>query len=177
MSDIKIQPFVKDFDGVLSDRRQRIFTFLNTTPVGVLSSLTASGQAHGSVIYFEINKQLEVSFLTRSETRKFDNLLHNNQVMLTVFDPVGKTTATITGTAVPVNSDYEINVIAANMLNASWRSKNTGALPITKLDAGSYAAFRICPDQIRMAVYGRSAAGGNYSDIFETIESFDLGTS
>lgn len=157
----------------LSDRRLRIYTFLKNNPIGVLSTVTPNNDPHGTVIYYSVNEQFTASFLTRHDTRKYDNIHHHDHVMLTVFDPRSQTTAQITGRAHEVTSTSEINRIAANTLGASLVTSENGIPPITKLEVGEYAAFTIKPVQIRLAVFGRPD-GGDYSELFESIESYEL---
>lgn len=158
---------------LLSDRQQRILSFLEDTPVGVLSSVDPNGDPHGVVIYFVIDGDFNVYLLTRAETRKSDNLKHHNHVMLTVFDPQNQTTAQITGRAREIEDDYQVNEIANQVLQASFKVSDSEVPPIAKLDAGESVAFKIEPVQIRMAVYARPEFG-DYRELFESIESFNL---
>ena len=158
----------------LSDRQQRIYGFLSTHPVGVLSSVSPDGDPHGAVVHFVIDKQFTVSFLTKDDTRKYDNLKHFNHIMLTVFDASAQTTAQITGTATEIQDRSAVPHLVWAILEASLDSSvGTGLPPIAKLQAGSYAAFSIQPAQIRMAVYSRPDPG-DYTELYETLESFDL---
>lgn len=156
-----------------SDREERIFGFLKSCPVGVLSTITPDGDPHGAVIYFTIDEDFVVSFVTKGQTRKYDNLKRNNHVTLTVFEPKSQTTAQVIGEAVEIKDSYDINAIAGAILAASMKTSEGGLPPITKLSAGDFVGFKIVPDQIRMAVFGRPDPG-DYSELFETIESFEL---
>ena len=156
-----------------SDRKQRFFDFLVTHPVGVISTVDPSGEPHGAVIYYTVDPEFKVYFLTRNKTKKYDNLVHYNHAMLTVCEPKTQTTVQIVGTSEVIKNGYEINSIAGAVLGASVQTSEGGLLPITKLEAGEYVAFRLTPVQLRMAVYSRPDSGG-YQDLFESIESFDL---
>ncbi len=157
----------------LSDKQQRILSFLEDTPVGVLASVDPNGDPHGVVIYFVIDGDFNVYFLTRAETRKYDNLKRHNHAMLTVFDPQSQTTAQITGRAEEITDNYQINQIANKMVEANFKASESDVPPITKLNAGEAVAFKIVPVQIRMAVYARPESG-DYKELFESIESFNL---
>jgi len=87
--------------------------------------------------------------------------------------PQTQTIAQISGDAVEIRDSYEINVVAGAILGASLKTSEAGVPPITKLEAGRYVAFKLAPVQIRMAVYARPDPG-DYSDLFESIESFEL---
>ncbi len=157
----------------LSDRNQRIYDFLWENPVGVLSSVTPNGDPHGVVIYFTINHDFTITFLTRRLTRKYDNITRHKHVTLTVFEPVTQAVSQIIGMAEEVRDQQEINDVANRMLRANFRASEVALPPITKLEAGELVAFRIYPVQIRMAVYARPETG-SYADLFESIESFDF---
>lgn len=157
----------------MSDRQQRIYDFLKSNPIGVLSSVTPNGDPHGAVVYFEIDTDFTISFLTKAETRKYDNLRHHKHVMMTVFEPATQATAQVSGDAVEVEESYDINRLAGVILGTSIKTGDAGLPPISKLQAGPYVAFRIKPVQIRMAVYARPDSG-DYGDLFESIESFEL---
>jgi len=156
-----------------ADRKQRIFNFLRETPVGVLYSMYANVNPHAAVIYFSIDKRFQISFLTKADTKKYDNLFHFNHIMLTVYEPLTQTTAQITGRAEEITASSEINGVAGAILSASLKTSDNGLPPISKLEAGPYVAFNIKSVQIRMAVYSR-ADPGSYNEIFESIESFEL---
>lgn len=153
-----------------SDKKQRIHDFLFATSVGVLSSVNPEGDPHGAVIYFSINEQSVITFLTKSGTRKYDNLKHHDHAMLTVFDAKSQTTVQITGRATEITDNYDINEIAEKTLTASIKTSDGGMPPIMKLKAGEYVAFKIEPVQIRMAVYARSDPG-DYAELFETVDN------
>lgn len=158
-----------------SDRQNRIYTFLQEMKVGVLSTVTPDGNPHGVVIYFTVNPDFSISFLTKAGTRKYDNIMHDNHVMLTVFEPRTQATTQITGQAYPMQDSKKIHDLTETVLGVSQKSSEAGVPPITKLQVGNYAAFTITPLQIRMAVYDRPDSG-SYGELFESIESFELNT-
>lgn len=156
-----------------SERQRRILEFLQANPAAVLSTVDPNGEPHGVVIYYVINEDFSISFLTRARTRKCDNLRQNPHTMLTVFEPRSQTTAQITGIATQVMNSAEVNSVAGAILRASLGSNGAALLPINKLQAGPFTAFTITPVQIRIARYS-SADTGSYDDLFESVESFNL---
>ena len=157
----------------LTERQRRIHDFLSSNPVGVLSSVTPDNNPHGVVIYFSLDHDFNIFFVTKSYTHKYDNLKHHDHVMLTVFEPVSQTTAQVIGNASEITDPTTLNGIAAAILGSSLKTSIAGLPPISKLEAGPYVAFQIKPVQIRMAVYARPDPG-DYSHLFESLESFEL---
>jgi hypothetical protein len=156
-----------------TDRQRRIYEFLCENPVGVLCTITPEYKPHGSVIYFNVEDDFQITFLTRSRTRKHDNLMRNSYAMLTVFEPRTQTTAQITGRAAEITDSYDVNAIAVKVLRASMNTSEGGIPPIAKLESGPFVAFSIEPIQIRWAVFARPYSG-DMSDMFESLESFEL---
>lgn len=157
----------------MTERQQRIYDFLNSVHVGVLATVDPNGEPHGAVIYHCIDPAFTMSFLTKTGTKKYDNLVRHNHTMLVVFEPVSQTVVQVTGKAVEIKNTDEINRVAEAVFEVSSKTSEGGISPITKLAAGEYAAFKIEPVQIRMASYIRPDPG-DYAQLFESIESFEL---
>jgi hypothetical protein len=153
-------------------RQQRIFSFLDEHYIGVLSSVTPDGNPHGVVVHYAIDHDFNIHILTKTGTRKYDNLVHNDHAMLTVYDPGSQTTAQVTGIAVERSGLGNMNQVADAIFPKLGVEKE-GLPPIVKLQAGAFTTFQIEPVQIHMAVYARAVSGG-YEDLFESIESFEL---
>ena len=157
---------------VLSERQKRIYDFLNRHHVGVLSTVTPDGNPHGVVVYFVIDRDFTIHILTKTGTRKYDNLIYNNHALLTVFDPELQATAQITGIATEYAGKHTIQRVA-DALYARQGELHKGLPPIMKLQADAFTTFTIVPVQIRMALY-QSSHPGSYEDLFTSVESFDL---
>lgn len=163
----------KQSKAALGERQQRIFDFINSNRAGVIASVDADNQPHASVIYHVMDKtNFRISFLTKTGTKKYDNLIRNNHVVLVIFDPKTQTVAQVIGKVFETTDPDEINAIAETISETSLATSNNDVPPIAKLDAGDYTAFKLIPDQIRMASYSQPQSG-DYDRIFESIESFE----
>ncbi len=165
--------FHKTDNQPLSERQQRIHDFIGSNHAGVLASVDPNNEPHGVVIYHTIDKEFNVSFLTKKGTKKYDNLVRNDHVVLVIFEPSSQTVAQVIGKAHEITDGYEINRVAAAVFMTSLKTSEGGIPPIAKLNADEYVAFRIMPVQVRMASYARPDPG-DYDTIFESIESFEL---
>lgn len=157
----------------LSDRQKRIYNFLAEQRLGVLSTVTPDNNPHGAVVYYALDDDFTIHILTKKGTRKYDNLVHNDHVMLTVFEPRKQITAQVSGIAVEREGRADISRTAGAIFGATTRTSDSGLPPIVKLQAGAFTTFRIRPVQIRMAIYARPDPD-SYENIFESIESFDF---
>jgi hypothetical protein len=156
-----------------SARRQRIYDFLKSQHVAVLSTITPDNNPHGVVVYYAVDEDLVMHIMTKTGTRKYDNMVHNDHVMLTVFEPETQTTAQFTGLAAERGGSNNINKVAGSIFGSAVQTSSSGLPPIVKLQAGAFTTFRITPIQIRMAVYARPDPGG-YDTLFETLDSYEL---
>lgn len=143
--------------------------FLKKFPVGVLATVDPNDEPHAAVIYFAVDSSMNIFFLTKTGTKKADNLHHKPHVMLVSYEAATQTTVQITGEVTPIENEAEKNAIFGKIMDASYHLSGTNVAPISKLKEGEYIAFQLTPKQIRMAQYGR-AKGGEYDDIFKTTE-------
>jgi len=157
----------------LPERKQRLLLFMRNHSVGVVCSVTPDDNPHGAVVYFAVDEDLTIRFLTKVRTRKYDNLKHNSHAMLIVFDAVTQTTLTLTGVATEHNDQAEVNEVAKAVFAVPLATSSSGLPPIAKLVAGAFTTFAIKPVQIRMASYGRPRTG-DYNQLFESVDSFEL---
>lgn len=154
-----------------SEKNRRILHFLKQHKTGVLATVDPNGMPNTAVIYYAIDDDFVVTFLTKTGTKKHDNLSHITYATLLVYDEANQITAQVIGRA------HEMPTAAQgafeNAIKASVETSESGIPPISKLIAGDYVAYQLKPVSVRMAVYSRPDPG-DYETIFETIEQPDL---
>lgn len=165
----KLHPHLTRF----SERQKRIHTFLRAHHTAVLSTVTPDNDPHGTVIYYTVDDDFTFYILTKTGTRKYDNMVHNDHVMLTIFDADSQAVAQVVGLAAECGDSHAVDEVAGMLFDPARRAGSDGLPPIVKLQAGPFTAFQIHPVQIRMANYGQPDSG-DYNSMFESIESFDL---
>lgn len=141
--------------------------FLEKHPVGVLATVDPDGNPHAAVIYFVVDDSSNITFVTKSGTKKADNLKHNSHAMLVVYDAASQTTVQVTGKVTGGTNHTEVNGIFSRILDASAATSGSSVPPISKLKEGDYIAFKLKPKQVRMASF-KDNKGGEYEDVFET---------
>jgi len=152
----------------LTEERERILDFLKKHEIGVLATVDPNGEPSAATIYFTVDDNLNISFLTKTGTKKHDNLKRHNHAMLVVSEAQTQTTVQIKGIATEVTDAAEADKVFRAILRVAMATSDAGMLPISKLQAGGYVVYQIKPKEIRMAVYIRPDPG-DYSTIFETV--------
>lgn len=127
--------------------------FLNKYEVGVLSTANRTGQAYGSVVYYILGSDDRIYLLTKSETTKAHNMLANNHVAFTVFDPTEAKTAQIKGYA-EIEADFDTKrQIFEHLVGFRSYGSETMMPPVAQLSDGGFIAFRITPFDVRYTDY------------------------
>jgi len=157
----------------MTQREKRIYDFLNRMGVGVLASVSPNNEPHATVIYFVIEPNFLIRFLTKTGTKKYENILKNKRVTLAVFEAKTQSVVQVYGEAMELKNAQQINEVADAVNGVSNQTAAGNDMPIAKLDAGEFAAFQIIPKQINMASYARRTSS-DHSRMFDSIESFEL---
>jgi general stress protein 26 len=140
---------------ILDDaKREKIISFLNLHPVGVLACVDANGDPHASTIYFGVNNDLSINFTTKRDTMKYKNLALHNKVMLVVFDAARQAAVQVSGLAKEETDPEVAQKIYRGTLRAAEETGQDNVPPIAKIAAGPYVAFTIHPDDIQLSEYG-----------------------
>jgi general stress protein 26 len=152
-----------------SESNHRVYTFLKNNLVGVLSTVDPEGEPHAAVIYFAVDESFQITFTTRKETKKVNNLKQKNHAMLIVFDALTQTTVQITATSQNISDTAEEAQAFRETVRASLTTSDGSIPPIAELSAGELIAFKLKPVKIKMAMYNHSAPG-SYNGTYEKIE-------
>jgi uncharacterized pyridoxamine 5'-phosphate oxidase family protein len=133
----------------------KAYSFLKANPHGVLSTADAGGKPWGSVIYFAVDEDLTLHFMTKVKTLKAKNLAHNASVSLCVYDESLQKTLQLSGAVSQTPVKELPDVVMRKLSTIKPKSAVTWTPPVVKLDAGDYAVFSIKPDYIQFADYGK----------------------
>lgn len=134
--------------------RSKITDFLDSHPIGVLATVDEVGNPHASTIYFGIDTDLNVTFTTKRDTIKHQNIVHHNTVMLAIYDSESQSAVQLNGKAEEVEDPETAQKIYHVTLRAAKQTGEDTVPPIAKIPAGPYVAYTITPDNIWMSEYG-----------------------
>jgi general stress protein 26 len=134
--------------------RSNILNFLRDHPVGVIATVDPEGNPHGSTIYFDVDDKLNITFTTKRDTRKHENVSRLNKVMLVVFDAEHQTEVQIGGKAEETTDPAEIQKIFHGTLRAASATGVDNVPPVAKIAAGPYVGYTVRPTDIWLSDYG-----------------------
>lgn len=143
--------------------RQKAFEFLSNHRVASLATVSAEGAPMSAVIYYVPDKDLNILFLTKTETAKYINICNNHRVSLAIYDEANLSTIQIEGTAAEVSQTYTVDKVFKSIV------KRPGELPhwpppIIKMLAGDAVVMKITPSRLRFADFRQTkpASQQNY---------------
>jgi len=132
---------------------ERIYTFLERHPVGVLATISPDSTPEAAVIYFAVNDKFEFYFVTKTQTQKYKNMRLHPNVSLVSYDPFSQTTVQVHGRVTEVTSDSIKNSMLMTLEQLAAHGGASHKPPITKLFAGRPIVLRLKPTHIRMTNY------------------------
>jgi nitroimidazol reductase NimA-like FMN-containing flavoprotein (pyridoxamine 5'-phosphate oxidase superfamily) len=135
--------------------KKHILDFLGQEKVGVLSTVRENGFPDAAVIYYYLDKNNEISFLSRSNSRKLLNLDHQKQVLLTVLRVATKEVVQVRGVAeIQPSTAPEV---AENLVHLIKVLENDDeaetVLPLLKHKTGDIMVVKIHPEELRWRKY------------------------
>lgn len=138
--------------------RATAFKFLRGNPQGVLATVSAGQLLTSTPITFVVTAARTIRFVTRDGTRKYEDILYNGSIALTVLDARNKTAVNITGKATIIDDPAEMRK-TLSMIGRINDSRDLS--PVIKHGRGDYVAIEIIPDRIQYTDYSES--GDNLS--------------
>ncbi len=150
------------------DQNDKVLEFLNNHKVGVLATVDPSNEPHATAIYFTVDDNLDIFFMSKTKTKKADNLEQNNHAVLVVYEAATQTTVQATGVVSVISDTTEANHVFGRIVSASLDESDTPVPPISRLQEGDYVVYKLAPAELRMATY-KQPKFGDYNDLFTTV--------
>jgi general stress protein 26 len=141
--------------------------FLKTHHSGTLATADSAANPHAAVIYTTFNDDLTFSFITKTETQKYKNIVENNSVALTIYDEKEQTSVQVIGHVKVVDDKVEMQRVLNKSFTYSAEISRRELPPLEKLFAGEYVAIRLLPQVIKMGVFARPESGDD--ELYEMI--------
>lgn len=140
--------------------KEDAYHFLNKIPLGVFGTVSNENEPNLSTLFYVVDKDLNFYFITRSHTKKVQNIERGSKVFIVVSDRRSLTTVHAQGTAVQLSGIDKIKVIF-KMFTDVYRNQDiiekgnlfNWAPPISNIEKGDIVICEVKPDWIRYADY------------------------
>lgn len=131
---------------------QEVIDYIKANPVMVLSTVDDLGVPHGAAVYAYAKSGKKVYCITKTDTRKFQNLRANPHVAITIVNTAENSSLQATGHAETAQDAAEIEDVMGNMAEIYAQGPDW-LPPVTKLRAGPYQVVGITLKDVRLARY------------------------
>ena len=152
----------------ISEEKPEITKFLTTNQLGTLATADKEGQPHTAAVYFTIDPDLNIYFITKDQTTKARNIAENSKVAFAVYEAASQKTVQVQGTAAAIDDPSRADDIFRRILAITASTSESRIPPISKLSAGGYGLYKITPDVMRMASFTKPEHG-QPNDIFDAV--------
>lgn len=155
----------------LTTQQRQLWKFLKSQSVGVMATVGADGEPHAATLYYTTDKPFRIAFITKTGTKKHDNIRHNDHAVFVIHEPDTQTAVQIIGIVAKVKDVSKARQVFSDILNISAETSKSKVPPISKLLAGDYVTYELEPRQIRMASFADSKARAHtYKEMFQTFD-------
>jgi general stress protein 26 len=129
--------------------------FMKHQDLAVLSTVDRTGNVHGAVVYYMIENNRYIYFLTKSGTGKGRNILTHGQVALTIHEPGTAETVQLQGIAEVETDQAEKDSVYAKIVKLRPYVDNVALPPVAKLHEGSYVIVKVTPSFVSYHDYSK----------------------
>lgn len=145
----------------IDNARKDALAFLKNHKAGVLASVSGTGQAHGSMVYYVADDDFNIYVLTLINSRKYKAITEHPQVAFVVAVPEIPQTLQMEGMAMDISLDQEAASKKEQLLSV-LNSNNWFYGPVAKLDPADTVVVWIKPTWVRWADYAFAPAGSEH---------------
>ena len=134
------------------DSVSTITEYINNHPLAVISTIDPDGKPYGTTLYAASDDQLNVYFITKTETHKSRYINLNPNVALTFTGEDHQTTLQLSGQAIELSTAEEGST-AFHALDSIRHHHQDFRLPISKLQAGPYIVYKVIVSHALLTQY------------------------
>lgn len=140
---------------------QEIIQYITDHPLMALGTVDEKGHPHGAAVYVYAATAERLYFITKTETKKFKNLLHTPYASVTIGDASENSTLQAGGTTKVVESAILIEKVMQEFTHIYAKSVDW-LPPIAKIRAGAYQVVEITLKYTRLAQFKDKHAGDEH---------------
>ena len=137
----------------------KIAAYVDRNPAAVLGTIGQDGP-HGTVIYVIAASHGTLCFVTKNQTKKYQNILENPLVCLTFFNDKESTTLQVAGKAYAADNSQGLQEIVMDKVTKSHAIMSEWLPPVTKIQNGEYVVVGIEVTYARLSDYSGIDSNG-----------------
>ena len=131
--------------------------------LGVVSTVSESGAPESAVVYFSIDENLNIYFLTRTASRKYKNFMKNPQMSFVIYNENMEKTVQLEGGATLVESPDEQTKIFPPLFGLA--TKDNPNPPISQMMESGLALIKISPTWARLGNFNAAAQTDTFTEV------------
>ncbi len=128
----------------------KAFTFLSKQNTAVIATVNVEGRPNTSVIYYYIQRDSKMYFITKSNTVKYLNILTNPHVSLCVYDEDARLTVQASGRVHEVKEEEEQVEVMNKLAKVRDGHGDAWMPPVSQIKAGKLVVMRVEISELRM---------------------------
>jgi general stress protein 26 len=142
---------------------QTIFNEIETLnqPLGVLATISKDGVPHATSVFYIADEQLNLYFLAREGSKKYENILANPHVAFVVTEENPPKTIQFEGTAQMVTDAHEENAYFSKLIKRA--TEHSAIPPVAQMEGSKMLFIKITPTWVRAGNFAVMRKG----DMFE----------
>jgi uncharacterized pyridoxamine 5'-phosphate oxidase family protein len=151
------------------------FKFLQTNKSAALATVSLTGQPHVAIVYYTIDRHLNLYLVTSIESIKYHNLIAHPVVAMAISEdnPTIKKTLQLKGVASRIENINEEQLIIEKIWRKNGRSSSIPFLVIyNRGSSEELAVIKVEPYEMTISKYSSREADTN-KDIFTSIIKFN----
>lgn len=137
----------------------KITAYIDRNPAAVLGTVGQDGP-HGTVIYVITASHGTLCFVTKNQTKKYQNILENPSVCLTFFNDRESSTLQVAGKAYVADNSQGLKEIVMDKVTKAHAILSDWLPPVTKIQSGEYAVIGIEVTYARLSDYSGMDSNG-----------------
>ena len=145
--------------------------YLSAHRTATLATVNAKKKPDAASVFYIVDNDLTIYFMTRIESRKFHNLENQTIVSMVITDEETMETIQLTGAAERIENLEEEGRALTKLWTADYRNPNWPGPAVKLFESGhsvQLAVVKVVPQEMTYAVFERQNKG-KYGSFFEKI--------
>lgn len=154
-----------------SDARSTAYKFLSVHRVATLATIAVNGPPDLATIYYIVDEDLNLYFMTRIESRKYRNLKEQPMLSMVITDEGTMETIQLTGMSERIENFKDESAVLSKLWVADYAEQHWPGPAVKLYEAGhsaQLAVTKIIPTEMTYASFERQDKG-NYKSFFLSV--------